>query len=424
MLNITEIKNAFLGLVGFSDDMSAHTQKLQASLKRSLSGTYFQDAHPLITLQVLEEIAPRNLSLDRFAEVVNGSAYNVGDIVKSADKIYMAIADTVYTGVFDANWEETNLFSIWLLSKVQATIVKVVQTVLSNSAIDLDAKHTLTEDVLFTGAGYIKDVIPNSNNLVGLIVEPRFMNGISLKINRIGLQSTVPGDLMLYIFHSSSNLPVKIVKLVKTKFDTFEWTNTDDLVLTNYDYAPNGYWIFAYNQNDLEALGSQAIKNTVNLRQLCSTCRHTAGLQSFIDVLAFKTDNTGFSNTLWEQNNNLYYTDTNFGLNLDISAVCDFTSIFINHKTDFINLVKLQFAVDMLREFVYNANARVNRTAAIASRADVLYALDGDTSKFSRRSGLSYDLERAYNAFEINTKGLNTRCLPCKRNGVKYKTML
>ena len=39
----------FTELVGFSDDMSMHTQILQPSLLQSVSGTYYQDAHPLVT---------------------------------------------------------------------------------------------------------------------------------------------------------------------------------------------------------------------------------------------------------------------------------------------------------------------------------------------------------------------------------------
>ena len=178
--------------------------------------------------------------------------------------------------------------------------------------------------------------------------------------------------------------------------------------------------ILAYNQDDLRDIG-EAIKTTINLNQV--TCSQASALGRFINVVAFAADNFGFDGKLWGQDSNIY-ADTNFGLNIDVAVVCDFTEIFTTHKNDFINLIKLQFAVDMLREYIYNANARVNRTAAIASRADVIFALDGDSSKFSRRSGLAYDLERAYNAFTINTKGFNTRCLPCVKSGIKYKSIL
>ena len=426
MLNVAEIKKEFTGLIGFSDDMSAHTQVLSSNLKQSSSGVYFQDAHPLVTLQVLEEIAPRDLRLLRFPEVED-IAYAKGSIVRNGTQLYVALVDTTYNSAttrFTVDWEETTLFSIWLASKVEASVSKVVQTVLAASAINLDARNILAEAPLLIGAGYIKDTILNNNNLVGVIIEQKAVKGVSLKINRIGFQSTNTGAIPLYIYHSSSATPVKTITLTKNAANSFEWSVQNDLILSNYSYGPSGYWIIAYNQNDLQNIDSQAIKMPVNLNQACATCRQASILGRFIDVVAFSVDNSTFDGKLWDQNNNIYHTDTNFGLNLDISVVCDFTEIFTSHKNEFVNLIKLQFAVDMLREYIYNANARVNRTAAIASRADVVYALDGDSSKFSRRSGLSYDLERAYNAFMINTKGFNTRCLPCSRQGVKYKSIL
>jgi len=426
MLNVAEIKKEFTGLIGFSDDMSAHTQVLSSNLKQSSSGVYFQDAHPLVTLQALEEIAPRDLKLLRFPEVED-TAYAKGSIVRNGTELYIALADTTYNSAttrFTVDWEETTLFSIWLTSKVEASVSKVVQTVLATSAVNLDARNILAEAPLLTGAGYIKDIILNNNNLVGVIIEQKAVKGVSLKINRIGFQSTNTGAMPLYIYHSSSATPVKTITLTKNTANSFEWSAQNDLVLSNYSYGPSGYWIIVYNQNDLQNINSQAIKMPVNLNQACATCRQASILGRFIDVVAFSVDNSTFDGKLWDQNNNIYHTDTNFGLNLDISVVCDFTEIFTSHKNEFVNLIKLQFAVDMLREYIYNVNARVNRTAAIASRADVVYALDGDSSKFSRRSGLSYDLEKAYNAFMINTKGFNTRCLPCSRQGVKYKSIL
>lgn len=426
MLNVAEIKKEFTGLIGFSDDMSAHTQVLSSNLKQSSSGVYFQDAHPLVTLQALEEIAPRDLKLLRFPEVED-IAYAKGSIVRNGTELYIALVDTTYdsaTTRFTVDWEEITLFSIWLASKVEASISKVVQTVLATSAVNLDARNILAEAPLLTGAGYIKDIILNNNNLVGVIIEQKAVKGVSLKINRIGFQSTNTGAIPLYIYHSSATTPVKTITLTKNTANSFEWSAQNDLILSSYSYGPSGYWIIAYNQNDLQNIDSQAIKMPVNLNQACATCRQAPILGRFIDVVAFSVDNSTFDGKLWDQNNNIYHTDTNFGLNLDMSIVCDFTEIFTGHKNEFVNLIKLQFAVDMLREYIYNANARVNRTAAIASRADVVYALDGDSSKFSRRSGLAYDLEKAYNAFMINTKGFNTRCLPCSRQGVKYKSIL
>ena len=103
--------------------------------------------------------------------------------------MYEALVDTTYEETevgsnFNSDWVETTLFSIWLKSKTQASISKVVQTALANSTINMDARNTLAEASLFTGAGYIKDTVLNNGNLVGLIIEQKAIKGVSL-INRM-----------------------------------------------------------------------------------------------------------------------------------------------------------------------------------------------------------------------------------------------
>ena len=76
----------------------------------------------------------------------------------------------------------------------------------------------------------------------------------------------------------------------------------------------------------------------------------------------------------------------------------------------------------MLCEFAYNANVRTNRHSINASRIDILYEIDGDSSSM-KKSGLGYQLELAYKALKVNTDGIDRICLPCRNNGVKYRTI-
>lgn len=76
----------------------------------------------------------------------------------------------------------------------------------------------------------------------------------------------------------------------------------------------------------------------------------------------------------------------------------------------------------MLREFAYNANVRTNRNSINASKLDILYEIDGDSSSL-KKSGLSYQLEVAMNATKLSTEGLDRVCMPCKNNGIKYRTV-
>ena len=76
----------------------------------------------------------------------------------------------------------------------------------------------------------------------------------------------------------------------------------------------------------------------------------------------------------------------------------------------------------MLREMAFNANVRTNRNSLNASKLDILYELDGDSSSL-KKSGLNYQLDNAFKAIELSTEGINRVCLPCKNNGIKYRSI-
>ena len=40
-----------------------------------------------------------------------------------------------------------------------------------------------------------------------------------------------------------------------------------------------------------------------------------------------------------------------------------------------------------------------------------------------KKSGLSYQLDKAFKALNINTEGIDRVCLPCVNNGIRYRTI-
>lgn len=125
---------------------------------------------------------------------------------------------------------------------------------------------------------------------------------------------------------------------------------------------------------------------------------------------------------MWDIEHNQYNYNCNYGLNLEVTVQCDITDILVEQRHIFQDVIAKQVAVDMLREFAYNANVRTNRHSINASRADILYELEGDLSSM-RKSGLSHQLDMAFKAIELDTKGISRICLPCKNNGLKSKTI-
>jgi hypothetical protein len=125
---------------------------------------------------------------------------------------------------------------------------------------------------------------------------------------------------------------------------------------------------------------------------------------------------------LWDVENNIYDYSTNYGLNLDITVACDITDFIIEQKMMFTDYLGKSLAVDFLREFAYNPNVRTNRHSINASRPDILYEIDGDSSSM-KKSGMSYQLELALEAIQVSTEGMDRVCLPCVNHGIKYRTV-
>ena len=68
-----------------------------------------------------------------------------------------------------------------------------------------------------------------------------------------------------------------------------------------------------------------------------------------------------------------------------------------------------------------NPEVRVNRNQSNASRDSLLYEVDGNPQ--GRATGLGKDLQDAYNALDLDTRGIDRICLTCVPTRVKYTTV-
>ena len=445
MIRIAEIQDKLLHLIGWEQSYDTSDLKISEELTQSESGLYFQQAHPLITLNNLACIAPdfKNVEYPTFdAE----SDYSKGNLVIKDGKLYKAMFDikagssadedfsSDFNGDFNSTkWLETNPFSEWLENKTKTSILKAVSRYISESTIKGTTKNMLESRALFDGTGRIVDTIQNRRNLVGFEIVPIRAKGITTKINKICLQFTEPGDYRVFIMHSDSEEPVYVLDLKKTKANTAEWFDLKDIYLT-YE-GPTGYggsWYICYMQTQLPE-GSHAIrKNRDWSKGPCNACsrrEYEAWMtwSKYIEVHPFFVNEEfvdfKFANIkMWDIENNQYIYDTNYGINLDITISCDITNFIISQRHVFQDVILKQLGVDMLREFAYNPNVRTNRHSINASRLDILYEIDGDSSSM-KKSGLSYQLEESYKALDISIAGIDRVCMPCVNNGIKYRTV-
>lgn len=448
MVRAIDIQEKLLHLIGWEQNYDTSDLKISDALTVSESGLYFQQIHPLLTLQNMSCIAPdfKNMT---FEEYNAEKPYSKGNVIKYGSLLYKALQNSTgkQPDIESEYWVETNPFSEWLESKTKASIQKAIARY-CNEKIAQGTYKTLCENrTLFDGTGRLVDVVKNKKNLVGFEIVPVRAKGVTTKINKIGLQFTEPGEYTLYLMHSSMDAPVKIIKLNKIRKNSIEWFSLNDVYLPyqSEDNDAGGSWYLCYFQSELPE-GSQAIRKDKDWsKEPCNSCSRREYLawmawSKYIEVHPFFVNeelingmqddfNDDFNNDfskqpihLWDVDNNQYTYDNNYGLNLELTISCDITDFIIEQQMLFQDVIAKQVAVDMLREFAYNANVRTNRHSINASRLDILYEVDGDSSSM-KKSGLSYQLDMAFKAIKLSTEGIDRVCLPCKNNGIKYRTV-
>lgn len=427
MIRIADIQDKLLHLVGWKQNYDLSNITLSDNLTQTESGMYFQQIHPLLTLDNLQSIAPDFQNYNWQVYDTN-KAYKSGEVVRIEDSLYKALQNVpIKTSISDADyWIETNPFSEWLEDKTKASIVKLVNKFINMKLADKASKSLIENKTLFDGTGRLTNKIENRNRLVGFEIDTVRSKGVTVKIDKIGLQMTEPGSYTLYIFHSSNPEPIYTLTFEKTKANSLEWFKPKDDILLPYESVntdAGGSWYLVYKQSELPENAQAIYKDRDWSTGPCKACSRSEFLayqawSKYIEVHPFYiSEDEEFD----PEAMNFTY-DKNYGINLEVSAYCDLTDFIIKQRAMFQDVLSKQVAIDFLREFAYNPNVRTNRHSINASKLDILAELDGDSSSM-RQSGLSYELDIALKALSISTQGLDRICLPCVNNGIKYRSI-
>lgn len=448
MIRIKDLNEQLLHLVGWQQSYDTSEVKLSDNLTQSESGMYFQQVHPLLTLPNLMSIAP-DFKNTNFPEHRVNSSYKERVVVTLEDRYYKSIKDVpVNTEITnDEFWIETNLFSEWLEDKTKASIIKLINKFINMKLADKASKSLIENKTLFDGTGRLTNLITNRNRFVGFEIDTIRSKGVTVKINKIGLQFTKPGKYKIFIMHSSNDAPIYIMEFERTRKNaSMEWFTPKEDILLPYESIytdAGGSWYIGYLQSDLPE-GSQAVNRDRDWSTgPCKACSRSEFIawqawskyieihpfylsEDNIQAVHFNDDfNEDFEKQqlhMWDPEIMNYTYDANYGINLDVSVYCDITDFIIRQKQLFQDVIAKQVAVDFLREFAYNPNVRTNRRSINASRTDILYELDGDSSSM-KHSGLNYELDLALKALNFSTRGLDRVCLPCVNHGLKYRTV-
>jgi hypothetical protein len=121
---------------------------------------------------------------------------------------------------------------------------------------------------------------------------------------------------------------------------------------------------------------------------------------------------------MWDVEQMIYTNTQNYGLNVVVSVACDLTDFIISQRNIFATVLQKQMAAKVLRTLALNPDVRVNRNQSNASQFDLLYETDGNPQ--GRESGLGKELREAYDALDLDTRGIDRICMTCRPVGVRY----
>lgn len=443
MYRLQAIQDALISVVGWEQDYNP-TEAIARKLTVSESGLTFQGAHPLCTLNNIRSIMPDDYIL-RYPVWNNEKEYSKGDKVRKAETVngkqIMSVWIADHNNVMsepgtNVDWSHYNMLSDYLEQLTRNGINQAIQRFVAEKQLHNETKSLLEHRTFFDGAARLKAVIDATDKIVGFEIVPVRSMGVTLRINRIGLQMVGgSGEIKLYLFHSSQYAPIKTITVNYTNANGgFQWFNFDgdDAIYLPYmgSNDSGGAWYLCYAQNELPA-GMEALNVSKDWsREPCGTCNigsveNWRELTKYVQVSPFKTARP----EEWEENPEMFdvetlcYTNTmNYGINCEITVECDLTDFIVSQRHIFAPVIQKQVAANVLRTLAMNPDVRVNRNQSNASRMDILYELDGNTNG-QRPGGLGYDLSKAYKALHLDTQGLDRICLTCNNGGVRYGTI-
>lgn len=423
-----DIKTGLSNLIGWKQHYDVSAFKIDDSLTVSGTGQYFQEFHPLVTLENVKSVAP-DFSKIVYPAWSSSTTYAIGDIVTSASILYKAktISINKTPASNPANWELYDAFSVWLKEKTDASTLRAIRSFWDEKMTLGSASSILENRSIFNGAGRITDIVNESTNIAGFEIVPIRADGVTTTINKIGLQFVGVGAITLYLMHSSQMDPIKTKTVTRTKNGSMEWFDLTDwsLPYASSSIDSGGSWYIVYDQGNIA--GQKAIKKDMDWSASpCGTCSYEERYgfdiwSKYLEIHPLKVAGAT-AGQLWDVSKNIYTYTSNYGINLQITIECDVTDLIIKQKKAFQSIVGLQLAVDMLREFAYNPNFRIGRTQQNFSRLEILYELDGDSQGY-KKSGLVHALCNAMKAISIDTANYSNICFPCAKKGIRYKAI-
>jgi hypothetical protein len=381
MFNITTIKQQLANLVGFRLETG---YSLPSTLTATSTSLVVNDHHPLLSLTVLDNVRPENMTLADFLTNIRNAA-----------------------------------------------ISKTINDLVTKKALDKTNKTILSELQIFDSTASYKNLESKTGRFVGWVIRPYKFEYLKHKIAKIGLQLLEADTFNIYVYHSSKTAPLQTIPINYTTPRSVQWIELQAPLLLSYTEqdTSGGYYYIGYYEDDLAASNNAIYKEHFLDRRPCGGCNPFnyswyTQWSSYFKIQTAYVNSDKLNNDLsnFEVRDLQFQNNRNYGLNFKMTSYCDITDFIVEYK-DLITYALLdRLAIDLLR-YIEMSPTRNNVVSDIMSKESYI-AINGNVSEngMIKVKGLMHDYDEKLAALNFNTSRLEPVCLPCNTRGIKWNS--
>lgn len=406
MFNAVTIQDAFISLVGWRNDSApGTTQPPMGDLLTASSGLYFNDLHPYLTIETLKSICDvfEDYTYDPWS---GGGSYNKGDIVTYNGSFWIFTQTSIvsHTPGDDEYWRETNPFNEWLRNKVLAGINKCMNDWFQTKGEMRTASNLLKRSQVLMIPNYKNENVSSTKNWLGWRVCPIPQRGVVMTIDRISIHLRESETISINLYKNG----------VFSKTTSITGNATSDILWKDvyWELEPECTYYVAF---DKTSVTTDVVNDIANMDRQNWSWNRFPGTLPFAEVSAFEHDGPGESG--WNDVVDIQTNQNNFGLNMMISAKCDYTELLVDQKSLFANPILRAVGMMLLRELAYNPKARINRLENNIDKSRLLFEIDGDT--LGRSGSIRKDYDNNIKSVLFDNKQFSEHCLPCKKSTIR-----
>jgi len=284
----------------------------------------------------------RQVDLKTYKQVYDASViYALGEIVYNGTEYFESLVggESGNPLTDTAKWKVTTIESIYLRRTIDEAIENILASTFTTSPL-ID-----NEELWAMGSRGIDEIEP-TGKLTGIMFWCTCSRHVSLILKQLGLHFVADQSITFKLFNQ--NTEIKEITIAYDGAGDFKWFDLDTTALDITMKDKEGMWYLFYDETDLIANNKSYSKDVLM----------NSNFNPFFKAVPFTANDISDINDF----NKMQPVDNkNYGMNLNVTVGFDLTDFILQHLNELGEVVKLQWAMDMLEKMLFNSEVRTNR---------------------------------------------------------------